>query len=264
MTTLLDRSSTVRQRTEGRSEPRLPVVARGRRPLVAVASTALVLASVAIFATVYSSADKRVPVLVVTTTIHQGQRITGSDLGTVDVAASGGLSMVPVAEASELSGTWAASTIPAGSLINRSDVTTSRPLAGGTAVVGLALKEGQLPAGGVEPGDRVMIVATPAAGSLVPVEGANNGTDPNTSSGSTLNNGVLVPEATVFQVEVPSSSSASGAVELVSVAVPSTVAAGVASASASSQVSLVLLANNGSTPSTSSASGAPVTAKGSP
>ncbi len=176
MTTLLDRVSTAGRRAETRSEFRLPAVARGRRPLVAVASTALVLASVAIFASLYSSADHQVPVLVVTTTIHQGQRIIGSDLGTVDVAASGGLSVVPVADATELSGTWAASTIPAGSLINRSDVTTSRPLAVGTGVVGLALKDGQLPAGGVEPGDRVMIVVTPATGS-VPVEGTTDGSD---------------------------------------------------------------------------------------
>lgn len=262
MTTLLDRVSTAGRRAETRSEFRLPAVARGRRPLVAVASTALVLASVAIFASLYSSADHQVPVLVVTTTIHQGQRIIGSDLGTVDVAASGGLSVVPVADATELSGTWAASTIPAGSLINRSDVTTSRPLAVGTGVVGLALKDGQLPAGGVEPGDRVMIVVTPATGS-VPVEGTTDGSDSHTSPGSSSSDGALVSEATVYQATVPASSSASGAVELVSVVVPSNVAADVASASASSQVSLVLLPSEAPASSTNSDPGATGAAKGS-
>ena len=175
MTSLLDRTPTAGRSSNGRGEYRLPVVTRGRRPLVTVASALLVLASIAIFASVYSSADHRVPVLVVTSTIRQGQRITGSDLGTVDVAASGGLSVIPVASASELSGTWAAVTIPAGSLMALSDVTSSRPLAGGSAVVGLALKEGQLPSNGVEPGDQVMIIQTPGVGTVLPVDGAADG-----------------------------------------------------------------------------------------
>ncbi len=200
-------------------------------------SALLVLASIAIFASLYSSADHRVPVLVVTTTVQQGQRITSSQLGSVDVAASGGLSVIPAASASELSGTWAAVTIPAGSLISLQDVTSSRPLAGGSAVVGLSLKDGQLPADGVQPGDQVMIVQASSAGSTLPTGGAADGS----GAGATAAGGVLVARATVFESTTPPASSASGAAELVSVEVPSTQAAAVASASAASQVSLVLL-----------------------
>lgn len=217
---------------------------RGRRPLVTAASALLVVASIAVFASIYTSADHRVPVVFVTSTIHQGQRIIGSDLGTVDVAASGGLSMIPAASASELSGTWAAVTLPAGSLISTRDVTSSRPLAGGNAVVGLSLKDGQLPADGVQPGDEVMIVQTPGTGSALPVGGV-----PDTSgsgSGPVASSGVLVARSTVFASSVPAPSSASGASELVSVEVPSTVAAAVASASSASQVSLVLLPDTAS------------------
>jgi hypothetical protein len=108
VTSLLDRTPTPERSANGHGQYRLPVRARERRPLVTVACALLVLASIAIFASVYSSADHRVPVLVVTSTIRQGQRITGGHLGTVEVAASGGLSVIPVASASELSGTWPA------------------------------------------------------------------------------------------------------------------------------------------------------------
>ena len=243
MTSLLDRTATDDRSVPRRGEYRLPVATRGRRPLVTVASALLVVASVAVFASIYSSTDRRAPVLVVTTTILQGQRITGSDLGTVYVAASGGLSVIPVASASELSGTWATVTIPSGSLISLRDVTSSRPLAGGNAVVGLSLKDGQLPADGVQPGNRVMIVQTPGAGSVLPSPATSAGS----SSGTTSASGVLVAQATVFEATVPSPSSGSGAAELVSVEVPATLAAAVASASSASEVSLVLLPDPGST-----------------
>ncbi len=258
MTSLLDRPPAAGRSTNGRGEYRLPVVTRGRRPLVTVASALLVLASIAIFASVYSSADHRVPVLVVTSTIRQGQPITGSDLGTVDVAASGGLSMIPVGSASELSGTWAAVTIPTGSLIALSDVTSSRPLASGSAVVGLALKEGQLPSNGVEPGDQVMIIQTPGVGTVLPVEGAadGSGSDLGTGAAGTIAaSGVLVAQATVFEATAPPAASTSGVAELVSVEVPSTLAAAVASASSASQVSLVLLPASDSSASGGSSGG---------
>ena len=243
MTSLLDRSPAVSP-TPRRDGYRLPVAARGRRPLVTAASALLVVASIALFASIYSSADRRVPVLIVTSTIHQGQRITGSDLGTVDVAASSGLSVIPVASASELSGTWATVTIPTGSLISLRDVTSSRPLAGGNAVVGLSLKDGQLPSDGVQPGDQVMIVQTPGAGSSPPAAGASDSSS--SVSGTAVASGVLVAQATVFAASVPPPSSASSAAELVSVEVPATLAAAVASASSASQVSLVLLPDPGS------------------
>jgi hypothetical protein len=276
MTSLLDRPTPAAGSNNGTGGYRLPVVPRGRRPLLTLASALLVLASAAIFASIYTSADHRVPVLVVTSTIHQGQRITAADLGTADVASSGGLSPIPVSSASELSGTWAAVTIPAGSLLSRGDVTSSRPLATGSAVVGLALKDGQLPAAGVEPGDQVMIVQTLAAGSVLPAGGDSDdsgatGTSGGTGGadadgdgfGSVSSAGVLVGRATVFETAAPSASTSSGATELVSVEVPSTLAAAVATASAASQVSLVLLPDRPAGSGSAAAAGSGSTASGS-
>jgi hypothetical protein len=209
---------------------------------VTVASALLVLASIAIFAGIYSSADHRVPVLTVVTTIHQGQPITGNDLGTASVATSANLAPIPVSSAAALSGTWAAVTLPAGSLLTLADVTTKHPLPIGSAVVGVSLKDGQLPSGGVEPGDLVMIVQTPAAGAVLPVAGSGAGiNDGPSATADAPETGVLVAQATVFGTAAPSPSSASGAAELVSVEVPSTEAAAVAAAAASAQVTLVLL-----------------------
>ena len=206
-----------------------------------VASALLVLASIAIFAGIYSSADHRVPVLTVVTTIHQGQPITGRDLGTADVATSSNLAPIPVSGAAALSGTWAAVTLPAGSLLTLADVTTKRPLRIGSAVVGVTLKDGQLPSAGVEPGDLVMIVQTSAPGAVLPVAGAGIGTTDGSSAADASGTGVLVAQATVFETAAPSPSSASGAAELVSVEVPSTEAVAVATAAAASEVTLVLL-----------------------
>ncbi len=247
MTTLLDRSATPGRAAvpgDGPGRYRLPVAPRGRRPLLTVASGLLVLASVAVFASLSTSADHRVPVLAVTSTIHQGQPITAADLGTADVAGSGGFSSIPVSAASGLAGRWAAVTIPAGSLLTPGDVTTSRPLSAGSAVVGLALKDGQLPSTGVDPGDQVMIVQTLAPGSVLAVggdTGAGGGTSEGDGGGSVASVGVLVARSTVFETATPSATTSSGATELVSVEVPATLAAAVATAAAASQVSLVLL-----------------------
>jgi hypothetical protein len=201
-------------------------------------SIVVVSASIAIFAETYASANHESAAIVVTQTIQQGQLIRGSDLGQTSVAASGGVVPIAVSDASELSGKRAAVTIPAGSLLVAGDVTGSPPIATGDAVVGMALKAGQLPAAGVDPGDQVMIVETASSGSpLVPSASADASSgDPGTSTG------VLVPEATVYDVESPPTSSSSGASELVSVAVSATLAAAVATASAADQVSVALLA----------------------
>jgi hypothetical protein len=230
-----------------RGRPRLPTPSRRRKPLVALVSLTVVCASIAIFADLYASADRQVPVLIVTSTIQQGQLITGSLLGQASASISGGVTPIPVSDASELSGRRAAVTIPAGSLLTPADVTASQPISSGDAVVGLALKAGQLPAAGLEPGDRVIIVQTASPGT--PLSSASTtSSNPGGQSGEVgASTGVLVPEATVFNAEAPPSNSSSSASLLVSVEVSSTLAAAVSTAAAAGQVSLVLLPTSAST-----------------
>ncbi len=209
-----------------------------------VASSAVVFASISVFAASYSSANRQSPVVIVTTTIEQGQPIVESDLGQASVAISGGVTPIPVSAASELSGKRAAVTIPAGSLLTTSDVTGAQPIGVGDAVVGLALKAGQLPSSGLKAGDRVMIVQTAIPGSAQPVQPTASGS----SDGSTESRGVLVPQANVFDVEIPPASTSASVVESVSVEVSATFAAGVSTAAAADEVSLVLLPNGAGVP----------------
>ena len=222
---------------------RLPVTSRSRRPLVAIVSALLVFTSIAVFASVYSSANHQTPSLIVVQTIQEGQRISGTDLGQASVAISAGVSPIPVASAPLLAGKRAAVTIPAGSLLTLADVAGSAPIAAGEAVVGMALKDGEYPSAGVESGDQVMIVqsASPGAPATATAtdSGSGSGSGPQDGGGSAT--GVLVPQATVFDVGPPSANSSDGASLLVSVEVSTTLAAEVSTAASAGEVSLVLL-----------------------
>lgn len=260
MTSLLDRNATAPADPGGtRSERGLPAVPRTRKPLMIAASAAVVFVSIAAFAGIYSSSNHQSSVLVVTRTIQQGQQITGGDLGQSSVAISGGVAPILVTDAPELAGKRAAVTIPAGSLLVAGDLTGSGQITLGDAVVGLALKDGELPAGGVAPGQEVMIVET--AGPGIPVVSGSSPTSTSSISPDQSGNsgeeptGVLVPQATVFATAGPSANSSNGATELVSVEVSSTLAAAVSTAAAADQVSLALLppASAGGTSATGAA-----------
>ncbi len=236
-------------RGESKTEFRLPVTSRGRRPLVAVVSALLVFTSVAVFASVYSSANHQTSALIVVQTIQEGQRISGTDLGQASVAISAGVSPIPVSSAPLLAGKRAAVTIPAGSLLTLADVAGSAPIAAGEAVVGMALKDGEYPSAGVESGDQVMIVQSASPGAPATASASATATDTGSGSGSGSGSqdvggsasGVLVPQATVFDVGPPSANSSSGASLLVSVEVTTTLAAEVSNAAIAGEVSLVLL-----------------------
>ena len=230
-------------RGESKTEFRLPVTSRSRRPLVAIVSALLVFTSIAVFASVYSSANHQTPSLIVVQTIQEGQRISGTDLGQASVAISAGVSPIPVASAALLAGKRAAVTIPAGSLLTLADVAGSAPIAAGEAVVGMALKDGEYPSAGVESGDQVMIVqsASPGAPATATATDTGSGSGSGSQDGGGSATGVLVPQATVFDVGPPSANSSNGASLLVSVEVSTTLAAEVSTAASAGEVSLVLL-----------------------
>ena len=247
------------------TERRPPSGHRDRRPLVVVGSVALVAASIAGFAGLYASADTRTPAIVVVTALTQGQPITSADLGVAEVSASSGVDFLPVSESSLLVGKRAASAVPTGSLLTMGDVSSAPVVGAGSAVVGLALKDGSYPTAGLSPGDRVMVVQTAGAGvslaapssgsaSGITVGPVTSGVDGVTGSsatggvsatgvpsGGSLGAGVLVASASVFSVEAPGPNSGGGTTLLVSIQVPDEVAAEVSTAAAAAQVSLVLL-----------------------
>jgi SAF domain len=219
-------------------------------------SALLVFASIAAFVSVYARGNHRQSVLIVTQTIEQGRPITGADLGSASLSVSGAVHPILVSDAQLLSGRRAAVTIPTGSLLTMADTTAAQPVSPGDAVVGMALKGGQLPASGVEPGDQVMIIQTGAPGTPL-VSSAQSSQSPadGIATPSSPGAGVLVSRATVFDIQPPpggsggsgGSSSSLGPPspstdsQLVSVEVAVSDAAVVSAAAAVGQVSLVLL-----------------------
>lgn len=220
-----------------------------RRVVVGVASAALVFLSVAGFSSVYGSARRTTPVVVAVRTITAGQPFTVGDLAIANVSVPAGVSVVPASSLSALAGRTAATAVAAGSIVNPAAVALHRGLATGSAVVGIALKDGAYPPSGLHPGDHVMVVDSGLSASSIAGAVASpsvTGTSP-TSDAPAAASGVfgaavatLVPSAPVYSVQVPQVSAGSASL-LVGVTVPISIAAQVTAAATAGQISLALV-----------------------
>jgi hypothetical protein len=181
---------------------------------------------------------KRADAIQITREIGQGQQLPVSAMQEIQVPANSGLHYVPWSEASQVARNFAATTIPAGTLLTPSMAVSTNTLTNGRTVLGLALKDGQLPSG-LTAGDRVNIYEVSDATEACP--GA---------PGSLLSG-----DAVVLGVSTPSSASSS-AVADVEVAV-SPVTAGEVACNASNGILSVAVAPGSFLPQSSgSAAGA--------
>lgn len=114
-----------------------------------------------------------------------------------------------------------------GMLVQRSMVSSEGPLTDGTAAVGVALKGGQLPADGVDPGDTVAVLQVPTAAAAGARSGGESGAQ------------VLVEQAQVFAAR---QDPAQAGGTLVTVLVPSSAYLDVEAAGATGQVTLAEVA----------------------
>ena len=260
MTTVLGRRSAAAEPTghvpaNASRIPSPPVI---RRPLLAASSIAVVIASIAIFVSIYSGVDHQVEVLEIIRPVAQGQSITAADLGSTGIVSSATLPTLSAGSATEVIGRVAAVPLGPGTVLVATELTSEQPVAAGDAVVGIALKDGQLPASGLQPGDAVMVVQTDAPGAAVTGElGEGGGSGPSSAASggnasaadSNLSStGVLVPRAQVREVESPSAASSGSETELVSIEVSQTLASSVSIAAAADQISLALLPQGGAHP----------------
>jgi hypothetical protein len=203
---------------------------RSRNAAGALLGALLILAcasGVAIF-TVHSG--HRREVLVVARGVAAGSAIQPGDLAETRVGFDPGVHLVAAAERAKVLGRIAAVNLVPGMLVSLDLMTNGSIIVPGHAVVGLALKPGQLPSG-VHPLDHVMLIQTSSAS-----------TGSTTSGGGSLEttppaSAILVARAQVFAVDV----STDGQTTVVSVIVTTDQAPGLASAAAKGQVSLVLL-----------------------
>jgi len=144
--------------------PRLLALPRRRRPAFVALAVALLAGGGGIGAAMIAATDSRAPVLAITRPVPLGAVLTSADLTRARVGADPALHPVPAGELASVVGRRAAVPLRAGTLLTRDEITAVMAPAPGQQLLGLALKPGQLPAQGVGPGARVLLVSTPAGG----------------------------------------------------------------------------------------------------
>ncbi len=130
-----------------------------RRPLMLVASVALTALGALIAWEVYGVAGHQTPVLVMTRDVPIGQQLQAQDLRTVAMGIDPAVHSLKAADKSTVIGKRAAVDLRAGSLLAPNQVADTLTPGPNQAVVPLALKASQLPARGIQPGDRVVATA---------------------------------------------------------------------------------------------------------
>jgi hypothetical protein len=207
---------------------------------MALASTVLIFASIAIFADLYANAGHRVPIVAVVQPVHQGQQISTTDLGEVEASISGSVHPIPYSAVGSVVGRDAAVALVPGSILTTGDVSNASRIPAGDAIVGIALKAGQLPSAGVVPGEQVMVIQTGLPGSPAPTFPSSSAISGSTS-GQPSSVGVLVPRAEVYDVASPGSTSGDSSTQLVSLQVSEGQAPAVSVAAAAGEVSIVVI-----------------------
>jgi hypothetical protein len=182
----------------GRRPPRAP---RERKPVLAVLAVLLIAGGAAAADYLVTQNDKKVDAIEITAAVGAGQHIPLSAMQKVQVPASTSVGYVAWNEAGQVAKFYSAGPIPAGTLLNGRMVVSANGLAKGKDVVGLALKQGQLP-NGLQQGDHIDVF------------------DVSGSQGCPGNPGELLDHnAVVLLIQQPSSESGAVAADYVEIAV---------------------------------------------
>lgn len=112
---------------------------------------------------VYMTAGQREPMVSVARPVVYGQVITEADLRAVSLPADSGLSAVAWSQRSTVVNRPAATDLRAGQVVTADSVLTERLPGPGQAIVGIAVKRGQLPGTPLAPRDAVRVVAIGAS-----------------------------------------------------------------------------------------------------
>lgn len=173
--------------------PRPVAVPRRRRPLWMVAGLVSAALGALLFVFAGGLLDSSVQVLTVARPVPVGQAIGAGDLAVTRLPADHpGLSPLPVVERGRVLGLRAAVDLRPGTLLTAEQVTDRLVPGPGQQVVGMSLRPGQLPLRSIEPGSRVLVVATPG-----------DGTAASARSGADAGAAVAPLEATVVDLSEP-------------------------------------------------------------
>jgi hypothetical protein len=207
---------------------RLPSAPRERKPALAALAVLLIIGGALGAGFLVIQSGKRVAAIEISQQIGAGQQIPLSAMQQVQITAGSGLAYVPWAAASQVARYFTVSTIPPGTLLTREMVATTGTSVAGRAVLGLALKDGQLPHG-LQDGDHIDIYQVSDAQETCP--GGSGGT--------------LAADAVVLAIGAPSATSGSTAIADVEVALNPSDAGPVACNAANGIVGIAVLPNGG-------------------
>jgi hypothetical protein len=179
------------------SSRRPPRAARERKPALAALALLLIVGGALGAAYLVLQNGQRVSAIEITQQLGPGQQIPAAALREVQIAASGGPSYVPWSQASQVTRFFAATAIPPGTLLTNAMVASTNNLAAGRDVVGLALKDGQLP-DGLQVGDHVDVYQVSDSAQSCP------GTP----------GGMLAANAIVLQITAPATATSQAAIDV--------------------------------------------------
>jgi len=213
---------------------RLPVVVRERRPGMAIFAVLLIVASGLGATVLVQRAGEKVSAVKVTQRVAPGQHIPAAAIEEIQVAKDTPVPFVRWEQRGQLSSRFfAASDIPAGTLLTGPMLTDKVGVSSDQAVVGLSLKSGQYPAG-LREGDRVRVM-------WVGRDAAKNPAGAAAAIGSSSGGTELAGNAVVRQV-FKAEAGASNANLSLNVLVPAEKSGPIAQASSAGEIALVLLA----------------------
>jgi hypothetical protein len=135
----------------GRRPPSAP---RERKPVLAVLALVLIAGGALAAGYLINQGNKKVPAIEISRPLTAGEHIPLSAMQEVQVSTGSGVNYVPWNEASQVSQFYASAAIPPGTLLNGAMVVRAGNVATRKAILGLALKDGQLP-DGLQVGDHV-------------------------------------------------------------------------------------------------------------
>jgi len=217
---------------------RLPGRPRERKPALAALAVLLILGGALAAGFLVLQSGQRVAAIEISAPVGAGQRIPPGAMQQVQIAAGSGLDYVPWAEASQVSRFFTVSAIPPGTLLTRAMVAATGTSVTGKAVLGLALKDGQLPRG-LQDGDHIAIFQVSDAQETCP-------------GGS---GGLLTSNALVLAIGAPAATSGGQAQADVEVAVNPADAGAVACNAANGIVGIAMLPAGGAIPNSTASSG---------
>ena len=209
---------------------RMPSAPRERKPVLAALAVLLVALGATAAGLLVIKAGHRVAAVEITQEVGQGQRIPASAIHEVEISSDSGLDYVAWQYAGRVAGVYAATQIPAGTLLTPAMTTSSNGLGAGKVEVGLSLKAGQ------EPGDLV-VGDNVQAFSVGTGSGCGSGSANADSAGAVLTTGTVT--------NISGSASVSGDTAGVTIAVPLAEAGPLACFASADDVAIALLPGSG-------------------